>query len=177
MNTNDHHLGEDLAAMADGGRGLEAARFEALSKHVAACRECQTAIAAARTVLEVIEKREEQAPSPAFDRAMFARLDAIDREQPGLLARVRQLLSTGPRLGFAMAAATAAVVLVAVFTRAPAPDADPAVLASAPAEIVADPDALAVAEELDLFRDYDVIEDLDVLEDLEVIEAMDGEQG
>src|SRR5688572_4286094 len=99
----EHHLGEDLAAMADEGRGLAPLRREELAKHVSDCAECRAALRSAKLVLEAVEADRPPEPSPAFDRALFARLDALDREAPRatLLQRLAELF-TFPRLGAAV---------------------------------------------------------------------------
>ena len=164
----DHHLGEDLAAMADGGRGLAAERRLELERHVEGCAACRTALASAKLVLKTVDAaRVELDPSKRFDAALFARLDAVDRA-----SRRPRVWFALPRIGLAFAAA-AAVVLAVVFFEQDARSPEQFLTV----EVAQNLEGMAVAEELDLYRDLEVVENLDVLDDLEAIEAIDGEAG
>jgi hypothetical protein len=168
----DHHLGENLALVVEGGSGLDPARKAEIDQHVAGCPSCQAAIASAAAVFETVGKRSLPEPSAGFDRALFARLDAIDRQQGGsLFERVRALF-TLPRVAFA--AAAIAVIIGVIIVRPRPKDTFPSV----PIELAQNLEGLRVAEDLDLLRDLDVVENLDVLDDLDVIRSMeDGEAG
>jgi hypothetical protein len=171
----DHHLGEDLAAMAEGGASLPEAKKLELERHIEGCAACKTAIASAKLVLDAVDAVRPPDPSTSFDHALFARLDAIDRRaaSPGFWERVRELF-TLPKLGAAVAA-VAVLVLGLVFY-------DPDIDQVAPEKLLTrdvaeNLDGLAFAEDLEVLQELDVVEDLDVLEDLEVIEMIDGEAG
>jgi hypothetical protein len=152
--SEEHHLGEDLAAMAGGGRGLEAAKKAELERHVDGCAACRAALVSARMVLETVDAARPPAPSEGFDRALFARLDALDRiERPGLLEQLRAWFSV-PRM--AAVAAVAAGITVGVITlRGPSEDLDQA-------EVARELEGLAVADDLELYRDLDVIEEMEI---------------
>lgn len=161
---SEHHLGEDLLAMAEGGASLSLARREELQLHLDSCAACQAAVAETRRVLLMVEKLPMVEPSPAFARALSLRLDQLDAEaQDAFWARLKATL-TLPRLAGAMALAAAAVLGVLLLRPA-----------SEPTESL---EVLEVAEHLELYQDLEVLEDLDVLEDLEAIEALEpGEPG
>lgn len=168
----DHHLGEDLAAMADGGRSLQDARKLELERHVEDCAVCRTAIASAKLVLETVDATRPLEPSKSFDSALFAKLDALDQQsRVSIWDRLRELF-TLPKIGVAMAAAAALVLAVVFFEqdrRSPEQ--------FLTADVAQNLEGLAVAEDLDLYRDLELVENLDVLDDLDAINAMDGEAG
>lgn len=175
----DHHFGEDLAAMADEGRGLSADRRDDLLRHAADCEECRAALASAKLVLSAVGQVREPEPSSAFDGQLFSRIDALDREarnalaQPGFWDRVKELF-TLPRVGalVATAAGVAAFVILGAPDRTgPGPNDNP--LAQVPPEVAREIDGLAMAEDLDLYRDLDIADELELLEDLEAIEAIE----
>jgi hypothetical protein len=172
MSALDHHLGEDLLAMAEGGAGLSPARKVDLEAHLATCAECQAAIASAKLVLRVVDAHPVDEPSPAFDRALFARLDEIDRRVP-FLQRVKDFF-TVPKIGFAFAAGAAAaalaVAVIYVDNRHPNDSA-------MTVELAMNLEGLRVAENLDLYKNLEVIENLDVLDDLDAIQALEEEPG
>jgi hypothetical protein len=200
---NEHHLGEDLAAMADGGRGLADARRLELEQHVAACADCRAAVASAQVVLRAVDERVEAAPSESFDRALSARLDALDRaahdpeaarssgarhatgRRAGLAGRLPARLATRlaarlaawvqmPRFVLAGAAAALLVAVVVVRLIAGGAGATDGANGGPVPELAAGADEeLEVLAELELFEELDVVEDLDVIEELEVIGAMD----
>lgn len=166
---SEHHLGEDLAEYAGSSPGLDAARRAALDQHVAGCEACQRAVAESRQIFSALSGATALEPSPGFDRALFARLDALDA--PPLWTRVRDFF-TLPRLaiggGLAAAAIVAAVVLL------PSPGAGPKVEPEVAVALSEPPELL---ENLEVLKDLEVIEDLDVADDLDVIEGMEDEAG
>lgn len=163
--TFDHHLGEELAAYAD-GQPLSAE----LEHHLTTCSDCQAALASARWVLKTVDANKPPLPSPGFDAAMFARLEAIDRaESAPWLERLRAFF-TLPKLG--LVAAAAAVVVLLVFAGG---GSSPEHLLTP--DVAQNLDSFALAEDLDLYRDLELAENLDELDDLEAIEAMDALEG
>jgi putative zinc finger protein len=173
----EHHLGEDLMAMADGGADLPAARKAELEAHVASCPECQEALASARAVLRAIDAAEQPDVSASFDRALFARLDSIDAADRktavsprSFIERIRAFF-TLPRIGIAVAA-TAGLVIAVFFSIDRQPIDTPTAV-----EFAQNLEGLRVADNLDLYRNLDVVENLDVLDDLETIQAMEEEPG
>lgn len=154
----DHHLGEELAAHAD-GRPLS----PELEQHVTTCSECQAAVRSARWVLKTVDAHKPPLPSPGFDAALFARLDAIDRaERVPWLERLRAFFSL-PKLGLIAAVAACAVLLLVFNEREPA----------LTPELAQNLDSFAIVEDLELYQDFEVAENLDVLDDLEAIAAID----
>ena len=108
----------------------------------------------------------EPEPSPGFDAAMYAKLDALDAPAEAKQSAWSRILAafTGPRIGFALAAAAAITFAVLVYRPAEPPG---------PALFAQSPDTLEIVEDLELYRDFELIDHLDVLEDLDVIEGMD----
>ncbi|MCK6549680.1 zf-HC2 domain-containing protein, partial [Myxococcota bacterium] len=122
---HDVHVGEDLAALADGGEGLTPERRRALEAHVATCAACASALASAQLVLRTIDDvLTPPEPSQAFDARLFQALDEVDRRlarearAPSLFERLAAVF-TVPRLA-AIAGAAAAVAVAVVLTRGPA---------------------------------------------------------
>src|SRR6185503_13566005 len=111
----EHHLDEDLAAMADDGRGLSRERKAELERHVADCAHCRAALASARLVLSTVDAQKPLEPSEAFNRALFARLDALDQAGKKTFSERLRELFTLPRVGIAMAAAASIAVAVVVY--------------------------------------------------------------
>jgi anti-sigma factor RsiW len=164
-----HHLGEDLAAMADGGAGIDPLKKTELEAHIKDCAACRSALAETRRIFSALSSTPTLEPSSSFDRAVFAKLDSIDRAREPLLSRFRAWL-TVPRLALGTSLA-AALALAVVFVGRPT---DPL----SGGEIRQQIETIEVAEHLDLLRDYDVIDNLDAAEDLDVIEHLDeGEPG
>lgn len=158
------HLGEALAALAAGE--LEPSHRAQLEAHVASCADCARALAEARRVFAALEAPPLE-PSPSFDRALYARLDEADAS---LWSKVRAWL-TPPRLALAGAAvAVPLIVAVLVF-----PD-EPELAAEVPVALLAEEDAIEVAENLELLEDLEVIENLDVAEDLELLAELAEEE-
>lgn len=191
MTHEEHHLGEDLAAMAEGGTSLDADRRAELQRHVATCDACKSAIAGCRLVFRAMAETPRVEPSNLFDERLFARLDAIDRGgssaasegafRPTLGALVHRVAAffTLPRVGLAAAAATLGVVfLLSVQPKIERTVPDP-VMHEVARDLATDPTSLELAEHLELaenlelLRDYEIIEDLDALEELDLIEGMD----
>ena len=162
-----HHLGEDLASMARGGDDLGAAERAEHEAHIADCRDCQRAIDEAQHILQAFEAAPDLEPSVGFDRAMFAKLDEIDRElQPTLRDRLKGFFAW-PQLVFGAIATVAAVVgLVLWWPWAAGPSATRADMALVATHI----DLLEI---LDVLEEIELYDNLDVLDDLEVIEALD----
>ena len=112
--------------------------------------------------LERIEAR------PGFDRAMFARIDALDEKaQRSLFERIRVGLTWG-RVGWATAAVAVCTTL-AVLSFPSVYDDEP----SRDAMIRFSQSDLDLADDLDLYQDLHVVENLDVLSDLDLIESLD----
>jgi hypothetical protein len=94
--SREHHLGEDLAALASPpGTALElpSARRSELEAHLADCPACQAALADARRIFQVLDREPVAEPSARFDAALMERLDGIDRArradgESGLWARL-----------------------------------------------------------------------------------------
>jgi hypothetical protein len=169
----DHHLGEDLAAMADGGRDLSPEKKLELERHIESCAICKAAISQARLVLKTVDVvRRAPEPSSSFDASLFSRLDAVDREVRGSIWEKIRELFTLPKIGVAVAAAAALILGIVFFEqdrRSPEDLLTP--------ELAQNLEGFMIADELELYQDLELAENFDVLEDLEAIEAMDGEQG
>lgn len=167
---SEHHLGEDLAAIASGGSDISAAKRAELEAHVAGCTSCQRALAETRMIFEALDLAPVIVPSPAFDRALFSRLDAVDRalaaeERSAFWSRVTAWL-TPQRVAVAgVAAAVLALVLVAQ------PSSD-VVVASDDAAVL----EVEVAENLELLQNFEVVDNLDVIDDLDLLAALDEEE-
>lgn len=164
-----HHLGEDLEAMADGGRTLSEGRRRELQDHLQTCGPCQQALEHSRRALEAVSTPGLE-PSAGFDAALFARLDGIDEAQARTLwVRFTELFSL-PRV--AALAAVAALVLIAFGAlKSFGPPLAP------PVDALAQGEMLDLAEDLELYEDLELVRDLDLLEDLEVIETLEVEEG
>jgi anti-sigma factor RsiW len=169
-----HHLGEDLAAMVDGGASLSDARRQELESHLESCVVCRGAIEQARTALDLLSGPGIE-PSQGFDRALYARLDAIDEKQASSLSARLARFFTPPRVLTAAAAAAAVFAIVHYPRKVDPPGTagpqEPSV------ESLAQVEVLEMAEDLELYENLDVVSELDVLEDLEVIEALEVEKG
>ncbi len=173
--SDDRHVGEDLVllALGDGAPSQDAATRHAA--HLAGCAECRGAVEEARRVMVALTLPAE-APSPAFDRALFARLDAIDAEARGTpWARLMAWVGGGAPWGrLSLAGGALAVVLVVAATvLTPGGDGAPG---GAPGDDVASAlaavDDVELAENLDLLGDLELVEELDAIEDLEAIETL-----
>ena len=185
---SDHHLGEDLAAMAAEGAGLSQETVARHREHLSSCGACQKALAEAQAVFRALEALPVAEPSSGFDRALFARLDREDASGPvvggvnppaGAIASLNASLSWlerlgerlfGPgrgSLGFGLAGAGALGVVLLAGGLALRPGNEPA-----PAEVAVAAD-LELAENLELYQNLDLLDDLDVADDLDLIEAMD----
>lgn len=167
--SDDHHLGEDLAALALGDTALR----EKHQAHLASCAACRRAVAEAEHVMVALALPVE-APSAAFDRALWARLDAEDAAERGSWrGRWRAWWSTPARawgLGVA-GVALAGVIAVLVVPALREPSAPSSEVIQALAAV----DDVDLAENLELLEDMELVEDLDAIEDLEAIEALDPE--
>lgn len=167
--SEDHHLGEDLAALALGDPAARAKH----QAHLESCAACRRAVAEAEHVMVALAMPVE-APSAAFDRALWARLDAEDAaERATWLARLRAWWGTPARawgLGLAGAALAAVIAVVVV----PGLE-DPAGPSSEVIQALAAVDDVDLAENLELLEDMELVEELDAIEDLEAIEAIDEE--
>lgn len=181
-----HHLGEELVAMADGGRGLSPERREELAQHAAGCAECREALRSAAIVLAAVDLEPPLEPSPGFDAALQARLDAIDRAEAAAAPRRANRPSPWQWLAdllqppqWALAGAAAATIVGALYLTLHTPERGPVgrddeALAGAAPELVNNLGALVIAEDLELYEELEVVEeDLDVLADLEVIRSLD----
>lgn len=180
---SDHHLGEDLAAMAAEGAGLSPETLARHREHLAGCAACQKALAEAQAVFRVLEALPIAEPSSGFDRALFARLDREEASgavvggvnAPAGAISLSWLDRLGTRLfgpgrgsvGFALAGAGALGVVLLAGGLALRPGNEPA-----PAEVAVAAD-LELAENLELYQNLDLLDDLDVADDLDLIEAMD----
>ncbi len=185
---SDHHLGEDLAAMAAEGAGLTPETLARHREHLAACASCQKALAEAQAVFRVLEALPAAEPSSGFDRALFARLDQEDALSGAIapaagfipprtgrdsskswLERLGERLFGPGRgsLGFALAGAGALGVVLLAGGLTLRSGNEPA-----PAEVAVAAD-LELAENLELYQNLDLLDDLDVADDLDLIEAMD----
>jgi anti-sigma factor RsiW len=166
MSPNEH-LGEALFALAADDPELAPADRAALEAHAAGCPDCAAALAEARQVWAALDAPALE-PSAGFDRALFAELDAIDREAagPGWWARLAEWLSP-PRLALGGALAVAAIGAVVVLGPRVRDEAPPEL------ELARQLETLEVAEDLDLLIDLELAENLDVLEDLDVIEGLE----
>lgn len=168
MSEHDHHLGEDLAAVAEGGGTAEQ------QAHVATCTECQMAVRSAKLVFAAVAQVEAPVLSDSFDRAMSARLDAIDAlekrlpQESSWLDRWREFF-TLPKLGFAVAGV--AIVLFAVMFFFEEGRRSPEQLLTA--ELAQNLDELALIEDIELYENLEIVEDLDVIEDLGDLEALE----
>ena len=164
------HLEEDLVAFVT--EDMDDADRTRWQLHVDDCDACQAAVQETRQIFEATAQ-EALTPSPGFDRALFARLDAIDREDnPSFVDRLKAWWSQ-PRWVISTAVATAAVAALVVLVpkmRAKAPqDSTAALLVVAQnSELL---DNLDVIEELELYEHLDVLDDLDVIESLETEEG------
>ncbi len=169
---DEHHLQDDLEAMADGGHALSPARREALQQHIDSCGACQSALQNTQAALAALHSEGLQ-PSAGFDAALYAKLDAIDaidaQGPASFWASVRQFL-TPPRI-YALGA-VAAVTLVVIAASQPWHNAGP----EAPAPL-AQAELLELARDQQMYESLELLRDLDMLEDLEVIEALDLEEG
>lgn len=167
--SDDHHLGEDLAALALGDTTLR----EKHQAHMAGCSACRRAVAEAEHVMVALAMPVE-APSVAFDRALWARLDAEDAaEQRSWRARLRAWWSTPARawgLGLAGVALASLVAVLAVPSLR-----DPSGPSSEVIQALAAVDDVDLAENLELLEDMELVEELDAIEDLDAIEALDEE--
>jgi len=167
--SEEHHLQDDLEAMADGGRALSPARREALQQHIDSCQACQAALHDTQAALAALNSEDLQ-PSEGFDAALYAKLDAIDAEQPSSFwANFRHWL-TPPRL-YALGA-VAAVTLVVIAASQSGGLSEPET--SAP---LAQAELLDLVQDQQMYESLELLRDLDMLEDLEVIEALDLEEG
>ncbi len=164
-----HHLGEDLWAFVEGG--LDDARAAELGEHVRTCGACQQAVAETKQVFAALDTPPVE-PSAAFDRALFGKLDELDRAaQPSLLSRLKAWLQP-PQL-IAAGAMAAAVVVAAVMWTPPSTQAP----AQSGLTLLASKDAIDVAENLELLEDLELYEQLDALEDIDAIELIELEAG
>jgi anti-sigma factor RsiW len=84
-----HHLGEDLAAMADGGTGLDPLKTAELEAHITDCAACRSALAETRRIFSALSSTPTLEPSSGFDRGLFAKIEAIDRGREPLSLRIR----------------------------------------------------------------------------------------
>lgn len=165
---SDHHLGEDLAAMAAEGAGLNADTVARHREHLRSCAACQKALAEAQAVFRVLEALPAAEPSSGFDRALFARLDQEDSSKSWLERLGERLFGPGRgSLGFALAGAGALGVVLLAGGLTLRSGNEPA-----PAEVAVAAD-LELAENLELYQNLDLLDDLDVADDLDLIEAMD----
>jgi len=154
------HLGEDLATLALGNEDS----IKKHSAHLTSCPDCARALDEAKRVMSALDQPALE-PSMGFDRALFARLDAIDAASPW--ARIKAWFTLPRLIGAGVMALGVSLVLM---TMTPLATPDEAVLAS-----IEDDD---VAENLDMLTDLDVVEDLDVAEDLEdIVELDEGSPG
>ena len=177
-----HHLGEDLAAMAAGGESLPHAHRTELDAHVASCAACRKAIAESRAIFVALDALPAVAPSERFDRALFNRLDELDRSsQAGAFESFLAWFKdawTLPRI-MAGAGVAFAATLLAIFFVGRTDDISTtgmAQLASKEAAVITEStDAIELAENLELLQDLDLIENLDVVDDLDVIAEIEGE--
>jgi catechol 2,3-dioxygenase-like lactoylglutathione lyase family enzyme len=166
-----HHLGEDLGAMAEGGARLLPERKAELEAHVKSCIVCKSAIEECKKLYAALEGLPLVEPSPAFDRALFAKLDEIDRVKEASLTERLRAFFTVPRFALAGGAVAAAVIAV-ILTRPGGEDPnthEELARGEAAALVESGEDAIELAENLDLLKDLDAIENLDVIDDLEVI--------
>jgi hypothetical protein len=165
----DHHLGEDLALVAEGGGTPE------LREHAGGCAACQAAIVSTQMIYAAVAKIAPPDPSASFDAAMRGRLDAIDALEsvrgPQTLSLFERLgeLFTLPRLGFAVAGV--ALVLISVMFFFEEGRREPEQLLTA--ELVENIDELAFVEDFELYESLEIVEDLDVIEDLGDLEALE----
>lgn len=163
---SEHHLGEDLASFAAGGAELPESRRRELEEHVASCAACRRAIAESKLIFSALESPALE-PSSNFNRALFARLDAIDAEAPWW-SRLTAWF-TPQRASLAMAAAV--VVLLVVIGAQPVvqpEDTSP--------ELAFDPESIELAENLELLQDFEVVDNLDVIDDLDLLAQVDEEE-
>ncbi|MCC7382640.1 MAG: hypothetical protein IT384_12460 [Deltaproteobacteria bacterium] len=169
------HLGEDLAAMAAGGTDLGADRRAELERHLAACAECRRALEEARTLFAALDRLPARAPSAGFDRAMFARLDAVDRESQASTWSVLRAFFTPPRV--AIGSALAAGLVLGLIALPPSgselPPGGEELASEGSLLLEGEVDGLEVAEKLEMLRDLEVLENLDVIDDLETISELE----
>lgn len=174
---SDHHLGEDLGAMALGGQGLTSAREAYLSEHIAECAACRNALLTAQLVQSTVENMPPVEPSNGFDRALFRQIDALDRASLPPVARRLAELFIRPRL-ISMVVAIGALIIIGVTTllrrvQTPAPPpAEPAMSWMTP-EVAENLEGLAFAEDLDLLADLEVFDNLEELDEWEEIQSLD----
>lgn len=118
-----------------------------------------------RVVTDVVDALPRAEPGPGFDRAVFARIDAIDAQvKKSYLERLRAWLMQ-PWVGWPAAAAVAAsAALLVLWPRTSMDDLR--------LELVRG-DTMELAENLELYEDLELLENLDVLNDLELIESLD----
>lgn len=174
------HLGDDLAAMASGGSSLDADRRAELERHLTACAQCRGELEEARAVFAALDQTPAVEPSPGFDRALYARLDAIDGASRAGVLSVLRTFFTPPRL--ALGAALAAGLVLGLLALPPPGSELPAggeeLASEGSLMLEGEVDGLEVAEQLEMLRDLEVIENLDVIDDLETISEIDeGEPG
>ncbi|MFO0724862.1 MAG: hypothetical protein U1E65_13865 [Myxococcota bacterium] len=170
---SEGHLGEDLAAMAGGGGGLDEATRARHEAHLRDCPACSQALAEARTVFRVLGMAPAAEPSAGFDRALFAQLDAIDSERRGFLVRLGERLFGPGRATFGFALAGAGALGIALLVGGVVLRSEPGVQGEAAAF-----QDLEVAENLELYQNLDVVDNLDVADDLDLIESLgEGEPG
>ncbi len=167
-----HHLGEDLGAMAEGGDTLPTVRREELDAHIACCPSCRQAIADTQAVLRGMNMTSLE-PSQGFDAALFAQLDAIDEAARSSLWQRLRAWAAPP--GILIAGAATAAGLLIVYSLQPT--VSPPTMLQPPAEGLAHRDMLNLAEDLELYKSMDLISELDLLEDLQVIAELDVEEG
>jgi hypothetical protein len=132
----------------------------AVAQHVQGCAACQAARREVERVTELLPAGSVE-PSPGFDRALFARLDALD--EAGAVPWWRRWV--GPII-LAPAVAVSAVVLVVA--------SDGGVRDSGPTGSGVDPALLA---DLELLESLEAVELVDVVDDLDVIRALPMDEG
>lgn len=165
----EHHLADDLEAMADGGEGLSAARRDALQQHIATCEACQCALQETQAALSAL-RSDALEPSAGFDAALFAKLDAIDAAQAQTLwTRVQQYFTLPQLYAVGAVAAIALIIVVVRPFEGPGNPAAPAPLARA--------ELMDLAQDQEMYESLELLRELDVLEDLEIIEMLEVEEG
>lgn len=172
--SDDHHLGEDLVALALDDEAALARH----ASHLEGCADCRRALEESRRVMIALAIPAE-APSAAFDRGVWARLDAVDAEARG--SWWATLFGGGagggrPWLGWAGAGAgvaACAAVLAVVLLRGPSGAPGEPESGADEVRALASVEDVELTENLELLDDLDLVEALDAIEDLEVIETLD----
>ena len=170
---------KNITAYTDGE--LHGRELDRMKAHLGGCPECRQAAAELRATAGVLSGMAELEPSPGFDAAFRARLDAervgrAAREQEGRDREERRRpwlgLLHAPALRPALGTAAVAILVAGLLYYRVGPGRE-----AGPEDLEASLQEIQMALEVDMLRDMEMLRNLELLEDFDTIEQLDRYSG